>query len=145
MNINDILSKIEKYPLKNRLLIFLTICVLILVGYWYFIFNPKYNKISSLKKKITELDKQIQKNRKKIVHKKKLKKELEEKKRIYYYAKKLLPDTNIEVENLLANIETLGNDVGVEFLLFQPGKEIQVCISSIKQIISWLFFFNDKS
>jgi len=75
MNINDILSKIEKYPLKNRLLIFLTICVLILVGYWYFIFNPKYNKISSLKKKITELDKQIQKNRKKIVHKKKLKKE----------------------------------------------------------------------
>ncbi len=38
--------------------------------------------------------------------------------------KKLLPDSTVEIENLLANIETLGNDVGVEFLLFQPGQEV---------------------
>lgn len=123
MKAGELIENIEKYPRKYRIIVFLLIILLVTAGYWYFIFNPKKNQIKSLEKDIEELNRQIALKRKKIAQFKKLEINVKEKQRIFYYAKKLLPDTTVEIENLLANIETLGNDVGVEFLLFKPGSE----------------------
>ncbi len=123
MNIQNIMSKIEGYPLKYRVFSILAIISLMLGGYWYFIFSPKDREIKRLVSDIEKLDREIIINKKKISNLKQLEKEVKEKEVIFYYAKKLLPESTIEIENLLANIETLGNDVGVDFLLFQPGKE----------------------
>jgi type IV pilus assembly protein PilO len=38
------------------------------------------------------------------------------------YAQSLLPETSADVENLLSAIEKLGNDAGIDFLLFTPGQ-----------------------
>ncbi len=134
MDINKLLSKLENIPRRNRILVFLIIILVFVGSYWYFIFSPNYNKITLLKKEISRLDQEIRRNRFKIAKFGKYKKELQEKKKIFYFAKKLLPDTNIEVENLLANIETLGNDVGVEFILFQPGKEVKTDFYARRQV-----------
>jgi len=125
MKAGELIESIEKYPRKYRIIVFLFIILLVTAGYWYFVFNSKKNQIMSLEKDIEELNRQIALKRKKIAQLKKLEINVKEKQRIFYYAKKLLPDTTVEIENLLANIETLGNDVGVEFLLFKPGYETQ--------------------
>jgi len=123
MKTNELIEKIEKYPRKYRIIAFLTVILLVTTCYWYFIFNPKKNRIKSLEKDIKNLNTQITLNRKRIAQLKKLELNVKKKQRIFYYAKKLLPDSTVEIENLLANIESLGNDVGVEFLLFKPGPE----------------------
>lgn len=123
MKTNELIEKIEKYPRKYRIIAFLVVILLLTTGYWYFIFKPKSEQIKSLKKDIENLNRQIALNRKRITQLKKLEVNVKKKQRIFYYAKKLLPDSTVEIENLLANIETLGNDVGVEFLLFKPGPE----------------------
>jgi type IV pilus assembly protein PilO len=38
------------------------------------------------------------------------------------HAQTLLPETSADVENLLSSIEKLGNDAGIDFLLFTPGQ-----------------------
>ncbi len=123
VNIQELITKIEKYPFKKRMLFFFIFCILIGGGYFYFYFQPTYTQIKKLKVQITQLNQQIRMKRMVLLRLPKIKKELEEKQKIFYYAKKLLPDTSVEVENILANIEALGNEVGVEFLLFQPKRE----------------------
>ena len=123
MNTNKLVEKIEKYPRRYRIITFLVLILIVTTGYWYFIFNPKKNQINSLQKDIENLNRQIRLNRKRIAQLKELEFNVKKKQLIFYYAKKLLPDSTVEIENLLANIETLGNDVGVEFLLFKPGPE----------------------
>ncbi|WP_461834098.1 type IV pilus inner membrane component PilO, partial [Desulfothermus sp.] len=120
MKTNELIEKIEKYPRKYRIIAFLVVILLVTTGYWYFIFKPKSEQIKLLEKDIENLNRQIALNRKKAAQIKKLEVKIKDKRKIFYYAKKLLPDSTVEIENLLANIETLGNDVGVEFLLFKP-------------------------
>lgn len=123
MNISEIKSKIQGIEFKYRVLIFVGIVLLSIGFYWYFLFNPKLEKINNLKKDIENLESQISRNRIRIAKLKHVEKQVKDKERIFNYAKKLLPESNVEVENLLANIEALGNDVGIEFLLFQPQSE----------------------
>ncbi len=123
LDVQGLINKVEKYSFKKRILSFFALCILMIGGYFYFYFQPAYRQINKLKTDIAQLDQQIQMKRLLLLKLPKLKKELAEKEKIFYYAKKLLPDTSVEVENLLANIEALGNEVGVEFLLFQPKRE----------------------
>ncbi|GAB6887472.1 hypothetical protein JCM13304A_09700 [Desulfothermus okinawensis JCM 13304] len=124
MKTKELIEKIEKYPRKYRIIAFFVLIAIMLTSYWYFVFKPKNEQINYLMRDIENLNRLIVINRKKISRLKKLEVEVKDKQRIFYYAKKLLPDSTVEIENLLANIETLGNDVGVEFLLFQPGQEV---------------------
>ncbi len=123
LNIQEIISGVEKYPFKKRIAVFSLMCIAMGGLYFYFFFQPKYKEIKNLKGEIVKLDQDIHMKKTILLKLPKIKRQVKEKEQIFYYAKKLLPDSNEEVENLLANIEALGNEVGVEFILFQPKKE----------------------
>ncbi len=134
MNVSEIKSKVEEVEFKKRILIFLGVVLMGIGAYWYFVFNPKSENINNLKRDIENLESQIRQNKIKIRKLKDLEKKLKQKEKIFYYAKRLLPESNVEVENLLANIETLGNDVGIEFLLFQPLAEKKYDFYAIRTV-----------
>ena len=117
------LSRYEAINRKRRLTIFAVIFSAVVVGYWYFLFQPHWAQIHAHEKKIQELDSQIALFRSKVARLPEVEKQLAKRQREWTYAKSLLPNTNQEVEELLASIERVGKDVGIEFVLFAPGKE----------------------
>jgi type IV pilus assembly protein PilO len=78
---------------------------------------------SRLERDIQKLKKEIKANRKIAANLEEREKELEAKRQEFVYAKRLLPQDAQALERLLASFERLGNDQGVEFLLFKPGGE----------------------
>lgn len=103
------------------------VCLAALAGIvtlsWYLLLKPQMDKIQSLQQDIGRLDQEIATARAQVKALPKLKKEVAAKRRVLVYAQTLLPDTDADAENLLSSIEELGNDAGIDFLLFTPGKE----------------------
>jgi len=121
MNIKDAFASIEDLQRSRKILIFLVAVVLICGGYWYFFYQPATEKISELEGNIQSLETQIAKYRKQVQELPKLKKEMEDKKQVLAHAKTLLPESEHAVEQLLAEIEKLGQSENVSFLSFDPG------------------------
>lgn len=123
MDRQKLINKLESLSLPQKILIGAGSIILLTGIYFFFFFKPQYNKLNTLKKDIESLEKTIATYQKKISKLPTIKKHLNSKKQELIYAKTLLPETKHEVENLLSEIEKLGKDVGVEFLLFSPGQE----------------------
>lgn len=121
MDIKDAFSKIEDLQRSRKFLIFLAAVILICGGYWYFFYQPATDRISELEDNIQSLETQIAKYRKQVQELPKLKKELDSKKQVLAHAKTLLPESKHAVEQLLAEIEKLGQSENVSFLSFDPG------------------------
>lgn len=119
----QLLSRYEAVNRKRRLTIVAVTFFVVLGGYWYFLFQPHWMQMRAHEKKIQELDSQIALYRSKIARLPEVEQQLAKRQREWTYAKALLPNTSQEVEELLASIERVGKDVGIEFLLFAPGKE----------------------
>lgn len=102
------------------------VCLATLAGIaalsWYLVFKPQMAKIDSLHKDIDRLDQSIATARAQVKALPKLEKEVAAKRRVLMYSQTLLPETDADAENLLSSIEELGNDAGIDFLLFTPGK-----------------------
>ncbi len=111
---------------KLRKLLLLTALVLTGVGsYAFLVFLPKMERISSLREEISTLEASIATNRSLAARLPQLEQETAVREYELAMAKMLLPEDAQERERLLAAIERLGMEVGVEFLLFQPGNEIK--------------------
>lgn len=106
---------------------FLLLAALVLIGggsYVFFSFLPNLERISSLGEEISTLETSIAANRRLAARLPQLEQEMAVREYELAMAKRLLPEDAQERERLLAAIERLGMDVGVEFLLFQPGNEV---------------------
>jgi len=117
------IAKLESLSGKQKIAILLVTIVLVGGVYWYFLFNPKYKQVQSLEKDIKGLNDKIAELKKDLKELPELRAELKKRQKELVYAKTLLPESSKDVENLLSQIEKLGNSVGVEFLLFAPGQE----------------------
>lgn len=123
MDRQELINKLESLSLSQKMVIGAGSIILLTGIYFFFFFKPQYNQLNTLKKDIESLEKNIAIYQKKISKLPTIKKHLNSKKQELIYAKTLLPETKHEVENLLSEIEKLGKDAGVEFLLFSPGQE----------------------
>ncbi|MCF8039276.1 MAG: type 4a pilus biogenesis protein PilO [Desulfohalobiaceae bacterium] len=123
MDRQAITQKLEQMSPKQKILIACGSIILLLAGYWYLFFLPEHNSLKELQTEIAGLDKTIATLNQKITRLPALKKEYAALQQELTYAKTLLPKSNTDVENLLSSIEALGNDEGIEFLLFAPGNE----------------------
>lgn len=121
INFKDAFSRIEDLQRSRKILIFLVAVVLICGGYWYFFYQPATERISELEDNIQSLETQIAKYRKQVAKLPELKKKMEEKQQVLAHAKTLLPDNEHAVEQLLAEIERLGQSENISFLSFDPG------------------------
>ncbi len=116
-------NKLEEVPLWKKLLILIGAILLIWAIYGFLFLKPRYSEWIELQRRLSNLRKDIKICSKKIKELKKIKKIIESKKIEFSYAKALLPESTEEVEKLLSDIEKIGKEIGIEFLLFIPTRE----------------------
>jgi type IV pilus assembly protein PilO len=109
-------------PLQRKVLFASALGCILVVGLWFFVFKPPLDTIHTLEQDIDRLDQTITTFKTQVQKLPELRKELDARKREMLHAQTLLPETSADVENLLSSIEKLGNDAGIDFLLFTPGQ-----------------------
>jgi len=121
MDIKQAFSQVEDLP-RSRKLVILVVTLLVIGGlYWYFVYQPATERIKEVKDEIESLNQQIEEYEKQAKKLPQLRARLDEKKEILVLARKLLPENEHAVEQLLAQIEQLGQEENVEFISFNPG------------------------
>jgi len=115
-------DKIESLTQLQRILITVGLVVLILASAVWFLYLPQYEKIKSLTTKLNQVEKQLVKAKKNAAELEKFQAKMQEAEAQFKLAMKALPE-NEEIPSLLTSISKSGQDVGLEFLLFEPKAE----------------------
>ena len=123
LNRQAIIDKLEELSQKQKWLIGVGILVLLVGGYGYLFFMPQHNTLNSLQKEIKNIDDTLPALTRKLQRLPALRKEFTALEQELTFARNLLPKSSSDMETLLSDIEVLGNEQGIEFLLFAPGNE----------------------
>ncbi|MFO7878007.1 MAG: type 4a pilus biogenesis protein PilO [Desulfovermiculus sp.] len=119
----SLLSKWQDLSLTRKIFFSSGMLLFIAAALWLTLFKPKVDKIQTLQQDIDSLDQTIATYQAQVQKLDELEERLAAQRKELTYAQTLLPETTSDAENLLSSIEKLGNDVGIDFLLFTPGKE----------------------
>lgn len=117
-------AKIEKLSKIQRILIFSSVFVLIIAIFIFFLYKPKYANITKLTKELDSLEKKLVVAKKNAADLETFQKRMEEAEMQFKMAMKALPEKE-EIPSLLTSISKSGQDVGLEFLLFEPKGEVR--------------------
>ena len=117
-------AKIESLSKVQRILIFASVFVLIIVGFVFLLYKPKLADITKLKKELGGLEKKLVVAKKNAADLEKFQAMMEEAEVQFKTAMKALPEKE-EIPSLLTSISRSGQDVGLEFLLFEPKTEMR--------------------
>jgi type IV pilus assembly protein PilO len=118
------LDFLQKIPPKQRYLLIGLVVVAVGYAYFYFLFQPVYERKSELDKKLDQLAQQIAIKQQIANEIQKGKKEISLLKSNLELALTKLPDQK-EIPSLLAAISGSGKDEGLDFLLFEPAPPVQ--------------------
>lgn len=121
-SVEPILEKFEKMSKVQRILISTLIFGLIVGGFIYFVYWPKYDRISSLGNQLDKLEEKLATAKKNAAELEKFQAKMRETEAQFKMAMKKLPEKE-EIPNLLSSISNSGQQVGLEFLLFEPRSE----------------------
>ena len=121
-SIEPFLEKIEGLSQVQRIIISVGSFVVIVGIFIYFLYLPKFEKINSLKKQLTDLEQKLSTAKRNAADLKKFQAKMKEAEAQFKMAMKKLPETK-EIPSLLTAISDSGQQVGLEFLLFEPKKE----------------------
>jgi len=89
----------------------------------YFLFWPKFEKINSLKTDLKELETKLTTAKRNAADLKKFQAKMKEAEAQFKLAMKKLPEKE-EIPSLLTSISDSGQQVGLDFLLFEPKPEM---------------------
>ena len=117
-------AKIESLSKVQRILIFASVFVLIIVSFVFLLYKPKLADITKLKKELDGLEKKLVVAKKNAADLEKFQAMMEEAEVQFKKAMKALPEKE-EIPSLLTSISRSGQDVGLEFLLFEPKTELR--------------------
>ncbi|UCE55678.1 MAG: type 4a pilus biogenesis protein PilO [Desulfobacterales bacterium] len=117
-------EKIEKLPKIQRILISAGTFVLIIGAFVYFLYWPKFGEIDKLEKKLEKLEKQLNTAKRNAASLEKFQSKMKEAETQFKAAMRALPEKE-EIPSLLTSISKSGQDVGLEFLLFEPKPEVR--------------------
>jgi type IV pilus assembly protein PilO len=121
---SSFIAKIENLSKIQRILIFASVFVLIIVIFIFLLYKPKLADIKKLKKELGGLEKKLVVAKKNAANLKKFQEMMEEAEVQFQKAMKALPEKE-EIPSLLTSISRSGQDVGLEFLLFEPKSEVR--------------------
>jgi type IV pilus assembly protein PilO len=121
-SVEPFFEKVEKLSKVQRIVISTLIFVLIAGGFIYFLFWPKFESIRKLSTKLDQLEQKLETAKKNAADLKKFQAKMEEAEEQFKMAMKKLPEKE-EIPSLLASISNSGQQVGLEFLLFEPKPE----------------------
>ena len=117
-------DKIEKLPKLHRMLVSIAIFLVIVAAFVWLLYMPKYEDIDRLEQQLARLQKDLSKAKKNAKDLKKFQKRMQRAEAQYKKVMKSLPEKE-EIPSLLTAISDSGRDSGLEFLLFQPKKEVK--------------------
>jgi type IV pilus assembly protein PilO len=117
------IDKIGKLSKLYRVLICFGIFLVLFGPFFYFFYQPKVNKIAKLKTEQETLETRVASAKAKARQLKHFQDRLEKAETEIKTAIKKLPEKK-EIPSLLTSISQSGRDAGLEFLLFEPRKEL---------------------
>lgn len=121
-SIDPFFAKVEQLSKVQRILISSGIFLLIIGLFVYFLYMPKFKKIDALNKNLKKLEKQLEIAKRNAANLKKFQEQMAKAEAQFREAMKALPEKE-EIPSLLTSISKSGQDVGMEFLLFEPKPE----------------------
>ena len=121
-SIEPFFEKIEKLSRVQRIAISVALFVLIAGGFIYFLYWPKYEQINRLTGQLEKLEKKLETAKRNAKSLKEFQAKMKEAEAQFRQAMKKLPEKE-EIPSLLSNISNSGQQVGLEFLLFEPKAE----------------------
>lgn len=117
-------EKLEKLPKSYRLLVSAGIFLLIIAGFVWLAYLPKYETIGKLEKQLADLEKELTTAKRNARDLAKFQKKMKEAEVQFKQVMKSLPEKE-EIPSLLTSVSDSGRDSGLEFLLFQPKGEVK--------------------
>ena len=121
--LDPLFEKVGKLTQTQRILIYAGVFVILLGAFIYFSYLPKFEKIDKLGKEYKKLEQKLASAKKSAAELEGYRKRMQAAQDEYDMAKKKLPEKE-EIPSLLASISQSGQDVGLDFLLFEPKPEI---------------------
>ncbi|MBI5578336.1 MAG: type 4a pilus biogenesis protein PilO [Deltaproteobacteria bacterium] len=116
------LEKLQKLVLWQRVAILAGLVVLLVGAAVWFQFLPQYEEISTLDEKLQGLEKKLATAKVNAAELGKFQAKMQEAEAQFKIAMRALPE-NQEIPSLLTSISKSGQEVGLEFLLFEPKPE----------------------
>lgn len=116
-------KRVEELDKIQRIAICVVTCVVLIGSIFYFSILPKYETIKQEKQTLQSLGTQLDIARKKAARLASLKREWKMKEAEFRKVMRALPEKK-EIPSLLTSISQSGQDTGLEFILFQPQKEV---------------------
>jgi len=117
-----ILEKIERLALWQRVAIVAGVLVLLCAAAVWFLYLPMYEEITSLEQRLQTLEKKLATAKINAAQLEKFQVKMQEAEAQFKIAMRALPEKE-EIPSLLTNVSKSGQDVGLEFLLFEPKAE----------------------
>ncbi|UCF89997.1 MAG: type 4a pilus biogenesis protein PilO [Desulfobacterales bacterium] len=121
-SIEPLFEKIEGLSKLQRMLIFCGVFALLITAVVYFLYLPKYKKIGNLTKDLEKLEKQLATAKRNAANLDNFQAQMEAARVQFKTAMRALPEQK-EIPALLTSISKSGQEVGLEFLLFEPKPE----------------------
>ncbi len=122
--IDSFFAKIENLSKVQRILIFVCVFLAIIAFFVFVLYKPKLEQISNLEKQLETLEQKLVVAKKNAADLEKFQKMMQEAEVQFKTAMRALPEKE-EIPSLLTSISRSGQDVGLEFLLFEPKSEVR--------------------
>jgi len=119
---NAILEKVEKLVLWQRVAIVSGFLALLCSAAVWFLFLPKYDEISVLDQRLQGLEKKLATAKVNAAELGKFQAKMQEAEAQFRIAMRALPEKE-EIPSLLTSVSKSGQEVGLDFLLFEPKAE----------------------
>lgn len=117
-----IIEKVEKLVLWQRVAILVGLLVVLFGAAIWLLYLPKYDEITELDQKLQALEKKLATAKINAAELEKFQAKMQEAEAQFKIAMRALPEKE-EIPSLLTNVSKSGQDVGLEFLLFEPKPE----------------------
>ena len=121
-SVEPLFEKVEGLSKVQRIVISAVIFGLLIGGFVYFLYWPKFERINRLNTDLKKLEQKLETAKRNAKDLKQFQAKMKEAEAQFQMAMKKLPEKE-EIPSLLSSISHSGQQVGLEFLLFEPKPE----------------------
>ena len=121
-SVEPLFEKVEGLSKVQRIVISAVIFGLLIGGFVYFLYWPKFERINRLNTDLKKLEQKLETAKRNAKDLKQFQAKMKEAEAQFQMAMKKLPEKE-EIPSLLSSISNSGQQVGLEFLLFEPKPE----------------------
>lgn len=119
-----VFEKLEQLSKIQRVAIWVGVMVLLIGGFVYFSYAPKFKKIDRLKANLKKVENELKIAKKNARQLNEYRKKMQDAEEQFKVVMRALPEKE-EIPTLLTGISKAGKDSGLNFVLFQPKPDVE--------------------